>query len=241
MAPRTVQQAFGLKDPELNALAVLAGLEGYRGDGGRDVAAVASNVLSRRLAGNWGGLDIRNIAKSPGQYEAVFPYSMEQLADPAFGASVLGGQQEFEKVRNIVNNLQSVGEQFKKSRGAQSFRGVAAYGAKKPTDYVPVPGKSNFYFDPLSKSVYEKGEKLFTTQGVTPTASTGAQQSQLPKSNSQYDSREDSSDLAKMILFGNLMRQPQQSPTTSLMKSFFQPLRPLAGNFMPMLMPQLFQ
>ena len=236
MAPRTVQQAFGLKDPELNALAVLAGLEGYRGEGGRDVAAVASNVLSRRLAGNWGGLDIRNIAKSPGQYEAVFPYSMEQLADPAFGASVLGGQQEFEKVRNIVNNLQSVGEQFKKSKGAQSFRGVAAYGAKKPTDYVPVPGKSNFYFDPLSKSVYEKGEKLFTTQGVTPTVGASAQQPQATQA-TQATTRDNLSNLTKMMMLGNLFK-PRQNPATLLTSSFFQPL---AGNFMPLLMPQLFE
>ena len=233
MAPRTVQQAFGLKDPELNALAVLAGLEGYRGEGGRDVAAVASNVLSRRLAGNWGGLDIRNIAKSPGQYEAVFPYSMEQLADPAFGARVLGGQQEFEKVRSIVNNLQSVGEQFKKSRGAQSFRGVAAYGAKKPTDYVPVPGKSNFYFDPLSKSVYEKGEKLFASQGITPTTntpatSTGAQQTQ----SSQESPRSDSSKYAQMMLFDSLLRQQRQNPTAQLMQGL---LQPLTDSFMPRL------
>jgi len=221
MAPRTVQQAFGLKDPELNALAVLAGLEGYRGEGGRDVAAVASNVLSRRLAGNWGGLDIRNIAKSPGQYEAVFPYSMEQLADPAFGARVLGGQQEFEKVRNIVNNLQSVGEQFKKSRGAQSFRGVAAYGAKKPTDYVPVPGKSNFYFDPLSKSVYEKGEKLFTTQGVIPTASASTQQPQTTQTTEQATPRYNIKDLMKASLFQNLLNQINQpSPTQGLIQRF---------------------
>lgn len=239
MAPRTVQQAFGLKNPELNALAVLAGLEGYRGDGGRDVAAVASNVLSRRLAGNWGGLDIRNIAKSPGQYEAVFPYSMEQLADPVFGARVLGGQEEFEKVRNIVNNLQNVGEQFKKSRGAQSFRGVAAYGAKKPTDYVPVPGKSNFYFDPLSESMYQKGEKLFTSQGITPTInapakSTGAQQAQ----SSQEPPRSNASSFAQMMLFQDLM-QPKTNITTRLMRGLLQPL-PIAGSFMST-MPSLFQ
>ena len=221
MAPRTVQQAFGLKDPELNALAVLAGLEGYRGDGGGDVAAVASNVLSRRLAGNWGGLDIRNIAKSPGQYEAVFPYSMEQLADPAFGARVLGGQEEFEKVKNIVNNLQRVGEQFKKSRGAQSFRGVAAYGAKKPTDYVPIPGKSNFYFDPLSESMYQKGEKLFASQGITPTpsqtqqATTQAPEQTVPKYNVK--------DLMKASLFQNLLNQiNQQSPTQQLTQGLIQ-------------------
>lgn len=163
MAPRTVQQAFGLKDPEINALATLAGLEGYRGAQGQDVAAVAANVLARRLSGDWGGSDIRNIAKSPGQYEAVFPYSMQQLGDPSFGAKVLGGQEEFEKIKGIVNDLSQVGTQFKRSKGAQSFRGTAAYKSKKSTDYLPVPGKSNFYFDPLPETAYQKGEKLFTS------------------------------------------------------------------------------
>jgi len=165
MAPRTVQQAFGLKDPEVNALATLAGLEGYRGAQGQDVAAVAANVLARRLSGDWGGRDIRNIAKSPGQYEAVFPYSMEQLGDPNFGAKVLGGQEEFKKIKGIVNDLSQVGTQFRQSKGAQSFRGTAAYKSKKPTDYLPVPGKSNFYFDPLSETLYQKGEKLFASPG----------------------------------------------------------------------------
>ena len=168
MAPKTVQEAFNLKPEELNALAVLSGLEGYRGAEGRDVATVAANVLARRLKGNWGGIDIRNIAKSPGQYQAVFDYSMQQLADPAFGAKVLGGQSEFERVRNIVNNPALVGEEFKRSKGAQSFRGVAAYGNKKPGDYVPVPGKSNFYFNPLDQDTYKKGVGMFGTTSSVP-------------------------------------------------------------------------
>ena len=161
MAPKTVQQLFGLKEPELNALAVLAGLEGYRGGAGQDVAAVASNALARRISGRWGGTDIRNIAKAPGQYVAVDKYSMEQLADPAFGAKVLGGQSEFEKIRNIVNNPVLVGEQFRRSKGAQSFRGVSAYENKKPEDYMPVPGKSNFYFNALDPGSYKKGQSIF--------------------------------------------------------------------------------
>lgn len=161
MAPKTVQQLFNLKPEELNALTVLSGLEGFRGEGGRDVAAVAANVLARRLKGNWGGIDIRNIAKAPGQYVAVDNYTMEQLADPSFGARVLGGESEFNRLRNIVNDPNLVGEQFKQSKGAQSFRGVSAYSAKKPTDYMPVPGKSNFYFNPLDPTSYQKGVNIF--------------------------------------------------------------------------------
>lgn len=161
MAPKTVQDLYNLKPEELNALTVLSGLEGYRGGGGEDVAAVAANVLARRLSGKWGGIDIRNIAKSPGQYAAVFPYSMQQLADPSFGASKLGGEAEYNRIRNIVNNPNLVGEQFKRSKGAQSFRGVAAYGNKKPTDYVPIPGKSNYYFGGLDEPTYKKGLNIF--------------------------------------------------------------------------------
>ena len=161
MSPRTVQQLFNLKPEELNALTVLSGLEGFRGEGGRDVAAVAANVLARRLKGTWGGVDVRNIAKAPGQYVAVDNYTMEQLADPAFGARVLGGEAEFNRLRNIVNDPNLVGEQFRQSKGAQSFRGVSAYKNKKPTDYMPVPGKSNFYFNPLDPKSYQKGESLF--------------------------------------------------------------------------------
>jgi hypothetical protein len=67
MAPRkTVQDIFGLKPEEVNALTVLSGLEGFRGGpNSPDVAAVAANAIARRLSGLWGGKDIRNIAKAP--------------------------------------------------------------------------------------------------------------------------------------------------------------------------------
>ncbi len=160
MAPKTVQQAFGLKPEELTAATVLAGLEGYRGGRGEDVAAVMSNLLARRLSGKWGGIDIRNIATAPGQYEAVRGMSMAQLADPNFAAKALGGQAEFQRIQSIINNPSLVGEQFTKSRGAQSFRGTAAYGNRKPEDYMPVPGKSNFYFNPIDQAAFQKGVGL---------------------------------------------------------------------------------
>ena len=166
MAPKTVQQIFGLKPEELNALTVLSGLEGYRGGpNSPDVAAVAANVLARRLHGGWGGRDIRNIAKAPGQYVAVDKYSMEQLGNKEKAAQLLGSSEEFNRLRNIVNNPSLVGEQFRRSGGAQSFRGTAAYGNRKPSDYMPVPGKSNFYFNPLDRSQYQKGLQLFSQTG----------------------------------------------------------------------------
>jgi murein DD-endopeptidase MepM/ murein hydrolase activator NlpD len=174
VAPKTVQELFGLKPEEVTAAAVLSGLEGYRGGRGEDVAAVMANLLSRRLSGKWGGVDIRNIAKAPGQYEAVFKYSMDQLSDPNFAAKVLGGPAEFQRVRNIINDPALVGQQFQKSRGAQSFRGVAAYGSKKPQDYVPVPGKSNFYFNPIDRAAFQKGTSLFGGASAPRFAGSGA-------------------------------------------------------------------
>ena len=172
MAPRkTIQDIFGLKPEEVNALTVVSGLEGFRGGpNSPDVAAVAANFISRRLSGKWGGIDIRNIAKAPGQYVAVDDYNMAQLSDPAFGAKVLGSESEFNRLRNIVNNPDLVGQQFNNSKGAQSFRGVSAYGNKKPGDYMPVPGKSNFYFNGLSGDLYDKGVNLLR-QGAGPGSS----------------------------------------------------------------------
>jgi len=168
MAPKTVQQLFGLKPEEVNALTVLSGLEGYRGGKGEDVAAVAANVLSRRLHGGYGGRDIRNVATAPGQYEAIYGrnISMNQLADPAFGARILGGQDEFNRLRDIVNNPTMVGQQFQNSRGALSFRGVAGYENKRPGDYSPIPGKSNFYFD-SDPNVLKRGRSIFDSAPAT--------------------------------------------------------------------------
>ena len=217
MAPRkTVQDIFGLKPEEVNALAVLSGLEGFRGGANSpDVAAVAANVLSRRLSGQWGGNDIRNIAKAPGQYVAVDNYTMSQLADPAFGAKVLGSEAEFNRLRNIVNNPDLVGQQFNQSKGAQSFRGVSAYGNKKPEDYMPVPGKSNFYFNGLKGDLYNKGVGLFkqgTTSGpvsaapVTPVTTAAASN---PKE----------SDLFQRMLQKSFLEGANQSPISKLLNT----------------------
>lgn len=184
MAPKTVQELFGLKPEEMNAAAVLAGLEGYRGGKGEDVAAVMANLLSRRLRGGaWGGVDLRNIAKAPGQYEAVFDYSMKDLQDPAFGARKLGGEAEFNRIRQIINDPSLVGEQFRRSKGAQSFKGVSAYPSRRPEDYMPIPGKSNFYHDPLSSDLYQKGVGIFSrVASPAPTTMPGPQSPPPPVS-----------------------------------------------------------
>jgi hypothetical protein len=214
MAPRkTVQDIFGLKPEEVNALAVLSGLEGFRGGANSpDVAAVAANVLSRRLSGQWGGNDIRNIAKAPGQYVAVDNYTMSQLADPTFGAKVLGSEAEFNRLRTIVNNPDLVGQQFKQSKGAQSFRGVSAYGNKKPEDYMPVPGKSNFYFNGLKGDLYNKGVGLFNQGAISaaPAVSAAVTAAKEPKK----------SDLFQQMIQGTLMESiNSQSPIRKLLNN----------------------
>lgn len=157
MAPSTVQQRFGLKPEELNALTILSGLEGFRGQGSMDPAAVAASTLQRRLSGKWGGRDIRNIATSPGQFAAILDrgINMQQLGDPAFGAKILGGQSEFERLRNMVNDPTLVGQQMGKV--GESFRALSQ--GPKPSDYIPVPGKSNFYFN-QNPAIAKRGLQL---------------------------------------------------------------------------------
>lgn len=144
MAPLTVAQRFGLKPEELNALTVLSGLEGYRGPGSYDPAAVAASTLQRRLSGKWGGKDIRNIATSPGQFAAIIDrgINMQQLGDPAFGAKILGGQSEFNRIQSMINDPTILRSQMAKV--GESFRALSE--GPKAGDYIPVPGKSNFYF-----------------------------------------------------------------------------------------------
>ena len=175
MPQRNVQELWGLKPEETNALAVLAGLEGYHGGKGEDVAAVAANALQRRLHGGYGGKDIRNIATQRGQYAAILDRGItaKQLGDPAFGAKVLGGAAEFERLRGIVNNPEMVGAQY--PNVGYSFR-APSVGAKKG-DYMPVPGKSNFYFDKDPATV-KKGLQIFQSAkapaAAAPVSSTAA-------------------------------------------------------------------
>lgn len=161
MAPKTTAELFGLSPQERNGLAILSGLEGYRGGGGKDVAAVAANVLARKLHSGYGGTNILNIATAPGQYASILDpkYTRQQLSDPNFGAKLFGIN-EFKTLLNIVDNPSLVRAQFEAGRAPLSFRGRTAYPHKLPTDYMPIPGKSNFYFD-SDPTVLKKGLNIF--------------------------------------------------------------------------------
>ena len=200
MPQRNVQELWGLKPEETNALAVLAGLEGYRGGKGEDVAAVAANVLQRRLHGGYGGKDIRNIATQRGQYAAILDRGItsKQLSDPAFGAKVLGGAAEFERLRGIVNNPEMVGAQY--PNVGYSFRAPSA-GVKKG-DYMPVPGKSNFYFDKDPATV-KKGLQIFQSAGAPATATPPSTATSVEKGNNLADL------IVKKVIASRLSQQQQ--------------------------------
>ena len=144
MPTPTVAQRFGLKPEELTAATILTGLEGYRGPNSTDPAAVMASVLQRRLSGQWGGRDIRNIATAPGQFASILDrkINMGQLGDPTFGARLLGGQNEFNRIQAMINDPSIVAQHMGKV--GESFRALSA--GPRPGDYIPVPGKSNFYF-----------------------------------------------------------------------------------------------
>lgn len=143
MAPVTVAQRFGLKPEELNALTLGAGLEGYRGPGSIDPAAVAASILQRRVSGKYGGRDIRNILTAPGQYAAILDrgINMSQLADPAYGAKLLGGQSEFNRIQSMINDPEILRTQM--SRVGTGFRSAATPIQKG--DYSLIPGKTNVF------------------------------------------------------------------------------------------------
>ena len=105
--------------------------------------------------------------------------------------------------------------------------------AKLAPEWASLPtqqGKS-YYGQPVKS--YDELKKVYGQQAVTPVDTTSTQQPQA----TQATTRDNLSNLTKMMMLGNLFK-PRQNPATLLTSSFFQPL---AGNFMPLLMPQLFE
>jgi len=149
-------QLFNLTPQERIAAINTVAREAYQGGGGADIAAVTSNLLSRRLANYGGNTNLVDIVKQPGQYEANFHLNRDQITNPG-----LLSESDYKRVANVFDNPAMIKDAYQKSGGALSFRGTAAYGNRKQGDYVPVEGKSNFYFDPLDKQTYQKGLDAF--------------------------------------------------------------------------------
>ena len=132
--------------------------EAYQGHGGKDIAAVTANLLARRLAQYGGHRNLVDIVKQPGQYAANFHLNREQVTNPN-----LLSEADYKRVAAVFDNPAMIKDAYQKSGGALSFRGVSAYGNRKQGDYVPVEGKSNFYFDPLDQATYQKGLETFAS------------------------------------------------------------------------------
>jgi hypothetical protein len=152
----STSQLFNLTAQERIAAINTVAREAYQGGGGKDIAAVTANLLSRRLANYGGNTNLVDIVKQPGQYEANFHLNRDQITNPG-----LLSEADYKRVAGVFDNPAMIKDAYQKSGGALSFRGVSAYGNRKQGDYVPVEGKSNFYFDPLDKQTYQKGLDAF--------------------------------------------------------------------------------
>ena len=160
----TTTELFKLTPAErAAAINTIAG-EAYQGAGGIDIATVASNLLSRRLANYDGNTNLVDIVKAPGQYAANFDLTRDQVINPG-----LISKADQERIGAIFDNPGMIKDAFEKSKGALSFRGTTLYKNRRGDEYTPVEGKSNFYFDPLDPKTYQKGLDIFSgVESVSP-------------------------------------------------------------------------
>ena len=152
---QTVSQRLGFTPAQRAAyLNTIAG-EAFLGGSGRDIAGVASNLIARQLSPSFSN-DMMGVVTAPGQYEANFHYSPEQLArENLRGLS----KRDYDRIVSIAENPTLVGGAFKTTGGATSFRGQAALKNKLPGD-IMFEDQGNFYFDPVSKEIQAKGAAL---------------------------------------------------------------------------------
>ena len=163
----TTSQLFGLTPEERTALINTVAGEAYQQGGGKDIAAVTANLLSRRIS-NYGGMNnMVDLVMAPGQYAANFTTSRDQIMNPG-----LIGAYDRDRIGKIVDNPSMVLAEYMAGGGPVSFRGTKLYKNRRGDEYTPIEGKSNFYFDPLKTSnpnAYQKGLDMF--RGVEPSAS----------------------------------------------------------------------
>ena len=182
----TTTQLFNLTPAERAAAINTISGEAYQGAGGADIAAVAANLLSRRLAKYGGNANLVDIVTAPNQYEANFNLTRDQIINPN-----LISKKDQERIGAIFDNPALIKDAYQKTGGALSFRGTANYKYRRGDEYTPVEGKSNFYFDPLNPETYQKGLNVFsgveavgpaTEQAVQPGTATNNTQSNLGNS-----------------------------------------------------------
>ena len=158
---KTVSQLFGFSPEETQAYLNTITGEAYLGGKGGDIAGVAANLIARRMSGKWGGTNLVDIATAPSQYEANFTIPRNELIK--YNARRLKPS-DMQRITAIAENPQLVGAAYKRSGGAQSFRGQSLLKNKKEGD-VMYEDKGNFYFNPLSANAYQKGAKYFESAG----------------------------------------------------------------------------
>jgi hypothetical protein len=151
----TVSQRLGFTPAERAAyLNTIAG-EAFLGGRGGDIAGVASNLIARQLSPSYSN-NMMKVVSAPGQYEANFKYTPEQLAQKNLrGLS----NRDYERLVSIAENPNLVGGAFQKTGGATSFRGQSLLKNKRPED-IMFEDRGNFYFDPVSQEVQSKGISL---------------------------------------------------------------------------------
>jgi hypothetical protein len=164
----TVSQLFGLTPAETNAYYNTIAGEAFQGGRGGDIAGVAQNLIARRLAGNWGGTNMVSIAKSPSQYVANDPFTVEEISQRNIRRL---SPEAFQRLVSIAEDPSRVGAAFKQSQGSQSFRGQELLKNRKPGDVraggdVMYEPEGNFFFNPLRQDLYEKGMQVL--QGGSP-------------------------------------------------------------------------
>tara|TARA_R100001086_G_scaffold1071_3_gene694 strand:- start:26231 stop:26953 length:723 start_codon:yes stop_codon:yes gene_type:complete len=170
---RTTSELFGLTPDERTALINTIAGEAYQGGAGKDIAAVAANVLSRRVSNYDGKKNIVDLVMAPGQYAANDYYNRDQIISPN-----LISKFDRDRIAGVVDNPSMVLNEYMAGGGPVSFRGTSLYKNRRGDEYTPIEGSSNFYFDPLktqNPAAYQRGLDMF--QGVTPVST---QISQVP-------------------------------------------------------------
>ena len=180
----TTSQLFGLTPKERTALINTVAGEAYQQGGGKDIAAVTANLMSRRIS-NYGGMNnMVDLVMAPGQYAANFETSRDQIMNPG-----LISANDRDRIGKIVDNPSMVLSEYMAGGGPVSFRGTDLYKNRRGDEYTPIEGKSNFYFDPLKTSnptAYQKGLDMFrsvvpaTGYDQTPTQTAASAFEQTP-------------------------------------------------------------
>ena len=160
----TTSQLFKLSPEERTALINTVAGEAYQRGGGKDIAAVTANLLSRRISNYGGRSNIVDLVMAPGQYAANDNTSRDQIMNPGLISAY-----DRDRIAKIVDNPSMVLAEYIAGGGPVSFRGTELYKNRRGDEYTPIEGHSNFYFDPLktqNPEVYQKGLDMF--RGVVP-------------------------------------------------------------------------